>query len=69
MFLRILVAAWVLYLSILALLFLFPDAMVHHVLRGHGRALGYALVLLVLITAVYRVKRLYRAGMTRARDR
>lgn len=67
MFQRILIAAWVLYLSTLALLFLSPH--LRHLLRGHGRALGYALTVLGLITFAYWVRRLYRAGMARAGKR
>jgi hypothetical protein len=67
MFLRILIAAWVLYLLTLAMLFRFPDLVIHHLLRGHGRVLGYALGVLVLTTGVYKVTRLYRAGMTIAK--
>lgn len=67
MFLRILIAAWVLYLSSVALLFLSAD--VRHLVRGHVQVLIYALPVLIIVTFAYRVRRLYRAGMARARKR
>ena len=66
MFLRILIAAWVLYLLSLVLLYFFPHFVIDHLLLGHGRIIGYALVALLLVTAAYRIASLYRAGMAKA---
>jgi hypothetical protein len=66
MFLRILVAAWILYLASTVLVFLFPKPMLRVLLPLGFR---YGLPILVLMSGVYGVLRLYRAGMMRAQKR
>jgi len=66
MFLRILVAAWILYLADLVLVFLFPKPMLRVLLPLGFR---YGLPVLVLMSGVYGILRLYQAGMAGARKR
>ena len=65
MFLRILIAAWILFLFCLVLLFLFPD--LNNLVRGDDRPLGYTLMVLGLFTLGHVTTRLYRPGMRIAR--
>ena len=69
MFPRVLIAAWSLYLLSLVSLFLFPRFTTDCLLFGHGRAIGYALAVLVVVTCAYRQVRLYRKGMSTAGKR
>jgi len=66
MFLRILVAAWTLYLASLVLVFLFPKPMLRVLLPLGFR---YGLPVLVLMSGAYGILRLYREGMMRARKK
>jgi hypothetical protein len=69
MFLRVLVAAWSLYLLSLVLLFLFPRFTINCLLFGHGRAIGYGLGVLLVVSWAYRQGRLYRKGISTAGKR
>lgn len=60
---RILIAAWLLYLSAVALLFLFPGRFVR-ILNTVG--FSYYLPLLVVASGAYGISILYRAGMSKA---
>jgi hypothetical protein len=60
MFTRILLAAWILYLSSVALVFCFPKAMLRVLLPLGFR---YHLPILILISAAYALIRLYDRGI------
>ncbi|MGA3327815.1 MAG: hypothetical protein ABSF45_25425 [Terriglobia bacterium] len=67
MFRRVLIATWSLFLSIVALLFLFPGFTSHYLLYGHARVIGYAIGFMLIATWTYRLAGLYRIGMAKTR--
>jgi hypothetical protein len=70
LFSRILIAFWIFYFAIVGLVFAFPKFM-FRVFMSLGfdlSPLGYALAILVLVTAAFLVHRLYRQGMKKAHD-
>lgn len=66
MFRRILIGTWLVYLAVVALVFISPKG-VFRFFSLFGlpdlTPVGYALPILLLITAIYAICRVFRAGM------
>lgn len=71
MFRRFLIAAWILELAIIVLLFCIPKPLIG-TLRSIGLTpllIGYGFVVLVITTGIYAASVVYRAGVSRPENR